>query len=380
MPSLQIRPTSAVIDLGALRHNVRSMRRVAGPEVGICAVVKANAYGHGITRVALEFEREGVEFLGVNTTEEGLGLREAGVAAPILVMGGVFADEHALVIAERLTPVVCRRDDLVAFARAAGDQVVPVHLKFDTGMGRLGFWPHELEEIVALCQANAPLRVEGLMTHFASADDPEREGEVRRQLALFAQIRERAARAGLAPRWIHAANSAGLVRFPEARLSLVRPGLLLYGALPSPDLARGIDVRPVMRVRTEVVHLREVPAGHPISYGGRYVTPRPSRMATLPIGYADGIPRRFSPGGEVLTRGRRAPVRGSVCMDMLMVDVTDIPGVSLGDEVVLLGRQGMEELRAEDLARQVGTIPYEVFCAFTARVPRIYRSSDEGGS
>jgi alanine racemase len=378
MPSLQIRPTTAEIDLGALRHNLRAIRRVIGPGVGVCAVVKANAYGHGIVRVALELERDGVEFLGVNTTEEGLELREAGVSARILVMGGVFADAHRLVARERLTPIVCRRDDLEAFSRAAGDRPFPLHLKFDTGMGRLGFWPSEVDAVLAICAGFPNLRVEGVLTHLASAEMSGREEEVRAQLARFAGVREALTRNGQSPRYLHAANSAGLTRFPEARLSLVRPGLLLYGAVPSSELGVEIDLRPVMHVRTEVVHLRDVPEDHGISYGRRFVTGRPSRIATLPIGYADGIPRRFSPGGEVLVRGHRAPVVGAVCMDMLMVDVTDIPGVCRGDEVVLLGRQGAEELRAEDLAVQFETIPYEVFCAFTARVPRIYRSADEG--
>jgi alanine racemase len=380
MPSLQIRPTSAVIDLGALRHNLREIRRLLGSGTGVCAVVKANAYGHGIVRVALELEREGVEFLGVNTTEEGLELREAGVAAPILVMGGVFADEHRLVLEERLTPVVCRREDLLAFARVAVDRVVPLHVKVDTGMGRLGFWPWEIEDVLGLSREYPVLRIEGLMTHLSSTEDPERAEVTEAQLARFADIRAAFARAGVEPRWVHAANSAGLVRFREARFSLVRPGLLLYGALPAPDLRYALQLRPVMRVRTEVVHLRQVPAGHAISYGGRFVTGRPSRIATLPIGYADGIPRRFSPGGEVLVRGRRAPVVGAVCMDMLMVDVTDVPGASVGDEVILLGKQGAEELSAHDLSEQFETIPYEVFCAFTARVPRIYRSADEGSA
>jgi alanine racemase len=378
MPSLQIRPTSAEIDLAALRHNVRVVRRASGADVAICAVAKANAYGHGLVRVALEFERAGVELVGVNSVEEGLELREAGVAARILVMGGVFADAHRLVVRERLTPVVCRRDDLPMFARVAGDRPFDIHLKFDTGMGRLGFWPEQASEVLDLCARHPALRLCGLMTHLASTDVVGREEEVLAQLASFDRVRNVVAARGLTPRFVHAANSAGLTRFPAARGTLVRPGLLLYGAAPSPESSFGLDLMPVMRVRTEVVHLRDVPAEHGISYGRAFVTPRPSRIATLPIGYADGIPRRFSPGGEVLIRGRRAPVVGAVCMDMLMVDVTDVPGVCLGDEVVLIGRQGDEVLRAEDLAQHFGTIPYEVFCAFTARVPRVYRSNEEG--
>lgn len=378
MPAVQIRPTSAEIDLGAMRHNLRSLRRLAGAGVGLCAVIKANAYGHGLIRVALELERDRVDFVAVNSTEEGLELREAGVAVPILLMGGVFADAHRLIARERLTPVVCRKDDLQAFARVAGDRQLPIHLKFDTGMGRLGFWPEQVPDVLDFCRTHTSLKVEGLMTHLASADVPGHEEEVEEQLTAFAAIRAQVAAAGFTPRYEHAANSAGMARFPDARLTLVRPGLLLYGAFPSREAAFALDLKPVMRVRTEVVHLRDVPAGHGISYGRHFVTGRHSRIATLPIGYADGIPRRFSPGGQVLVRGRRAPVVGAVCMDMLMVDVTDIPGVCRGDEVVLLGRQGEEELRAEDLAEHFQTIPYEVFCAFAARVPRIYRSNEEG--
>lgn len=384
MPSLQIRPTSAEIDLGALRHNLRVVRRAVGPGVGVCAVAKANAYGHGLVRVCLELEREGVPFLGVNSVEEALELREAGIAAEVLVMGGVFADAHRLVARERLTPVVCRRDDLQAFARVAGDRPLPVHVKFDTGMGRLGFWPAQVDEVLDAFRAHPALRFDGLMTHLASADMLGHEEEVEAQLVAFARIQGRIAAAGFTPRFVHAANSAGLTRFPGSRLSLVRPGLLLYGSAPSPEAGFGLDLKPVMRVRTEVVHLREVPAEHGISYARRFVTRRASRIATLPIGYADGVPRRFSThrdgagGGEVLVRGHRAPVVGAVCMDMLMIDVTDIPGVTRGDEVILLGRQDGASLTAGDLAEWFDTIPYEVFCAFTARVPRVYRSTEEG--
>ena len=362
MPHLQIRPTSAEIDLGALRHNLRVVKRAAGAGVGVCAVAKANAYGHGLVRVCLELEREGVPFLGVNSMEEALELREAGVAAELLVMGGVFADAHRLVARERLTPVVCRRDDLQAFARVAGDRPLPIHVKFDTGMGRLGFWPEQLGEVLDVFRAHPVLRLDGLMTHLASADMLGHEEEVEAQLAAFARVR-----AGVAA-----------ARFAASRLTLVRPGLLLYGAAPSRESGFGLDLQPVMRVSTEVVHLRDVPVGHGISYARRFVTPRACRIATLPIGYADGIPRRFSPGGAVLVRGQRAPVVGAVCMDMLMVDVTDIPSVSRGDEVVLLGRQGDAVLTAAELADWFDTIPYEVFCSFTARVPRVYRSTEEG--
>jgi alanine racemase len=323
----------------------------------------------------------------VALVEEGLELREAGIGQPILVLGGTYGEEYELLIRHRLIPVIFTRQHLQALAEAAraGGVRAAAHLKVDTGMGRIGLQPADLPEFVEAARRTPEVAVEGLCTHFASADLEDR-ALTERQVALFNQAAEAMARGGLPLRHRHLANSAGTIEYPAARQDLTRSGIMLYGYLPfQPPPARSPlaaavagRLRRALTWRTAVVHLKDVPPGTPISYGGRWVAQRPSRIATLPVGYADGYDRRLSgrPGfgkGEVLVRGRRAPVAGTVCMDMTMVDVTDVPGVAVGDEVVLLGAQGSEVIDADELAERCGTISYEVLCAVGARVPRRYQ-------
>ncbi len=380
---MPVRPTEAVVDLSAVAENYRTAVEVGGRPV--VAVVKANAYGHGMVAVAGELAALGSHMLGVALVEEGIELREAGIATPILVLGAAYGGQYDLLVAHRLVPLVFapeHLDGLARAARAAGVRAT-AHLKVDTGMGRIGLRPSELAGFAAQALRTPEVAVEGVCTHFASADleDPLL---ARRQLALLGEASSSLARAGLPLRYRHVANSAALLALPEARQDLTRPGIMLYGYVPFPPgaspeglVALAGRLRRALTWRTEVVQVKEVEEGTPISYGGRWVARRRSRIATLPVGYADGYPRRLSgrPGfgaGEVLVRGKRVPVAGTVCMDLTMVDVTEVPGVAPGEEVVLLGSQGRETVDAVELAERGGTIPYEILCGIGSRVPRRY--------
>jgi alanine racemase len=382
---MPIRPTEAVVDLSAVAHNFRLAVELAGrPAMGI---VKADAYGHGAVRVARALVEAGAPLLAVALVEEGLELREHGIHAPILVLGAAYGDRYDLLVEHRLTPVVFTPEHiarLAAAARAAGTRV-SAHLKIDTGMGRLGAPPAELPALVDALRRGPEVDLEGVCTHFANADVEPRattDGQVRR----FDEMSRALASAGFAPRLHHLANSAGTLEYPAARQDLTRPGIMIYGYSPlessAPISAAARDVvlrlRPALTWRTAVLHVKTVAAGTAISYGGRWVAARTSRIATIPVGYGDGYDRRLSGragfgSADVLVRGRRAPVAGTVCMDMTMVDVTDVPDAAVGDEVVLLGAQGGLRIGADELASKLGTISYEVLCAIGKRVPRRYR-------
>ena len=380
---MPVRPTEAVVDLAALAHNYRVAVEVGGrPAIGM---VKADAYGHGAVEVARELVGQGCPMLAVALVEEGLELREAGIAAPILVLGAAYDRRYDLLVRHRLVPVVfeaAHLRGLAEAARAAGVRAA-AHLKLDTGMGRVGIRPQALPEFLDLARRTPEVGLEGVCTQFASADLEDR-GLTERQVALFDDAARAMREAGMPLRFRHLANSAGTVDYPAARQDLTRPGIIIYGYLPMLAAARSLlanqvagTLRRVLEWRTGVVQLKDVAAGTPISYGGRWVAQRPSRIATLPVGYADGYPRQLSgrPGfgrAEVLIRGRRAPVAGTVCMDMIMVDVTDVPGAAEGDEVVLLGAQGGEAVDADELAERAGTISYEILCGIGRRVPRRY--------
>jgi len=370
-----IRPTRAEIDLGALTRNHATLR-AAAPGVDVLAVVKADAYGHGAVPVSRALEAAGVRFLGVALVEEGLALREAGLQSDILVLGGAYDGGWEALLEHRMIPVVFRPEHLTALeaaARARGT-TARAHLKVDTGMGRLGVLPADVPAFLEAARACRRVELEGLCSHFANADlaDAALTGlQVARFRTALGQMRA----AGFEPRWRHLSNSAGLLALPEARdgveMNLARPGLALYGLVPAPWLRPSRTLEPVLSWKTAIVHLKAVPAGTPVSYGSTWTAPRPSRIATLPVGYADGWSRLLSNRGAVLVRGRRAPIVGRVCMDLCMVDVTDIPGAEVGDEVVLLGTQGAETQDAHQLAALQGTIAYDVLCAIGARVPRV---------
>lgn len=367
------RPTYVEIDLAALQHNFSQARRQAGAGRELLAVVKADAYGHGADRVAPALQQAGADLFGVAMVEEGVELRRAGVSRPILVLGGVYPGQGPELLAHQLVPVIFDLQtarSLNALALAEGRQL-SYHLKFDSGMGRLGFRAEELPATLAVLAELKALTMDGLISHLAVADDPthpftaEQAGRFRDALA---QVRA----AGFAPRHIHLSNSAALFsqQFPEC--NLVRPGIVLYGGLPAPDFAGRLDLQPVMSFRTAVAQLKGVPAGTGVSYGHRFVAGRPTRLAAIPVGYADGYSRQLSNVGEVLVRGRRARVAGTVCMDWTLIDVTDMPHVEVGDEVTLLGRDNGQLITAEEWAQRIDTINYEVFCQVSKRVPRVY--------
>ncbi len=366
-----LRPTRAEISLDALVHNLGIVRaEAAGARV--LAIVKADAYGHGVVPVVTRLAEEGVAAFGVALAEEGLELREAGIDAPILVLNGVYAGAHREVLEAGLTPVVAELETLRAFSRVSNGKPFGFHLEVDTGIARLGVPMPVLADFLAGLAKVPHARVDGLMTHFASADGDD--AFTKEQLRRFAEARALLAAHGHAPRIVHAANSAGLFRHPEARFDMVRPGIALFGvqAWPSRVAGEASALRPTMRLRTEVIALRDLPIGATVGYGGRFRAERPTRIATVPVGYGDGLLRAVSNRGEMLVHGARAPIAGNVSMDLTTLDVTDIPGVALGDEVVLLGAQGDASIGADDIARAAGTIPYEVLTNVSRRVPRFY--------
>lgn len=369
-----IRPTVAQVDLGAIRRNFDRLAGLVAP-TSVWAVIKADAYGHGAVAVARTLADRS-SALAVSLVEEGLELRAAGIPGQIIVLGAYYDRCHAQVLDEGLTPVIYDPVDLDLFASAAAARVarIDVHIKIDTGMSRLGIAPAALGRLLDGAAALPSVRVAGLCTHLATPDgSPEQAEQTRDALRLFRACVEQAIVRGLGPLAIHAANGAGAIRFPEARLDAVRPGLALYGATSAPVVSMP-DLEPALRFATRVMAVRDIPAGATVSYGARWQAARPSRIATLPVGYADGYPRHMHPAqAQVLLRGRRAPVVGAVCMDMMMIDVTDIPQAAVGDPVTLIGRDGVDQIDVDQVARWAGTINYEILCGISKRVPRIYK-------
>lgn len=363
----------ATVDLSALAHNVAQVRQRLLSPCEILAVVKADAYGHGAVAVSRTLVQLGIPRLGVATLQEGIALREAGIRAPTLVMGALFANQFSDMIAHRLTPVVYDRETAAGFAACAGSksEPYPVHVKVDTGMGRLGLSPEEVLSLLQSPSFRGPLRVEGLMTHLADADSQD-SSYTRTQITRFSSVVSQLKAAGLQVPLVHAANSAAILCHPSAHFTVVRPGIMLYGYHTTPLRDDAPELKPVLTLTTNVVQVRRVAPGESVSYNRTFIASRPSRIAVLPIGYADGYSRALSNRGAVLIGGSRAPVVGRVCMDMTMVDVTDIPEVKPGHEAVLIGRQGNMQITAADLALWLGTIPYEVLCAIGPRVIRRY--------
>lgn len=367
-----IRPTVAEIDLQALKRNATLLGELVKP-AGVVAVMKADAYGHGAVACARALAPL-VWGFAVSLVEEGVELRRTGIESPIIVMGGFYGHAHLDMVAYNLTPVVFHVGDIERFGRAADELAagrVGIHLKVDTGMARLGVRPERLGRLLDEVRRIPGVMITGLCTHLAEAEAGEES--TRQQLETLIRARAELEKAGARELMIHAANSAGAVRFPEARFHLVRPGLALFGYLP-PLMAEVAlpGLEPVMRLSSRIVALRDLPTGGKVSYGGTFSATRPSRIATIPIGYADGYTRRMSGRAQVLVAGKRVPVVGAITMDMAMIDVTDVPA-GLGDEVTLLGSQGSARIEASELAAWSDTIIYEVFCGFSKRVPRVYR-------
>jgi alanine racemase len=362
------RPTWINIDLDALAHNVRRLRDIA--QVPLMLVLKADAYGHGAIRVAHTAQAHGAAVLAVATLGEARTLREAEIAAPILVLGYTppWQAPEALRLGAACTLFDWETAEVLAAAGQAAGLPATVHVKVDTGMGRLGLPPAEVVDFMRALAALPGLRVEGLYTHFATADSGD-ESFARLQLARFQEVLAALDVAGLRPPLVHAANSAALLRFPAARFDMVRPGLACYGLDPAPETPLPPDFRPVLSFHSEVAQVKQVSAGVPLSYGGIFVTPRPSTIATIPVGYADGL-RRAPPWQAVLVGGQRASIVGRICMDYALLDVTDIPSVQRGDPVTLIGAQSNECISADEVAAWLGTINYEVVTTLLPRVPR----------
>lgn len=362
------RPTWVHLDLSAIADNVRALRAHAG--VPLMVVLKGDGYGHGAARVARAALAAGAESLAVATLGEGRALRAQGINAPILVLG--YTPPWQVADAIRLDLMITLFDDDTAQALSAAaaelGRPARVHIKADTGMARLGLPPAEVGPFLHRLRDRPGIEPVGLYTHFARADEAD-PTPTTQQLARFQAILTEITSAGLRPPIVHAANSAATLRFPAARFDMVRPGLACYGLAPSLDAPLLPGMRPALSFYSEVAQVRAHPAGTPISYGGVYVTPRPARIATIPVGYADGL-RRSPPWREVLIRGRRAPIVGRICMDYIMVDVTGIPGVQRGDAVTIIGRQGDDAIWVDEIAGWLGTISYEVLTGILPRVPR----------
>jgi alanine racemase len=367
------RPTWLDVDLDAIAHNVRTLKALVGPDVALMAVLKADGYGHGAVKVARTALNNGADWCGVASLSEALALRNAGIEAPILILGftpGWHAREALL---RDVSLTVYDLDVARAYARAAQElkRTARVHVEVDTGMSRLGVLPAAAPSFIRAVAALNAICVEGIFTHFSSADSDE--GYTQLQLARFRDV---LSAIGDLPtlRYVHAANSAGALAYPEARFNMVRIGLAMYGLNPfhpAPLRPAGLRLRPAMTWRTTIAQVKTLPAGTPVSYGGRFVCPRETTIAVIPVGYADGFRRAPCTFGEVLVRGQRAPIVGAVCMDQSMIDVSRIPNVRIGDEVVIIGQQGSEQISAEAVAARLGTISYEVISAILPRVPRV---------
>jgi alanine racemase len=362
----RFRPTRVEVDLGAVRHNVVTLKPARAE---LMAVVKANAYGHGDVAVARAALEAGATWLGVALVEEGLRLRDAGIEAPTLVLSEFPAGAEGPALDARLTPTVYSDAGLDRLAAAAGGRPVSVHVKVDTGMHRVGVWPPG--DVVGYLERvrGAGLAIEGLWTHLAKSEDDE--VTTKDQLDRFASIVDDARRAGIAARYLHAANSGAVIRHPEATFDLVRTGIALYGIPPAPGVGAELGLRPALTWRTEVAFARRLAAGARISYGHRYELERDAWVATVPVGYADGYPRTASSRGEILIRGRRCRVAGTVTMDQTMVDCGELE-VAAGDEAILVGRQGSAAVSVWDLGEAAGTIGYEIVTRIGDRVPRGY--------
>ncbi|PLX77746.1 MAG: alanine racemase [Desulfuromonas sp.] len=373
MPDSQFRPTYAEINLDAVRHNFRLIKDAAGSATELLAIVKADAYGHSAVEVSRVLAAEGASLLVVAMVEEAIELRQAGIEQPILVMGAVWPGQETYYLEYKLTPYLfdietARRLD--TYCKSAGT-VCPYHLKVDTGMGRLGVPFESITEALESLSQLKSLRMEGVMTHFALADEPE-ERLTDLQVERFRSVLEAVRDAGFDPRYIHAANSAGIFTRELPECNLARPGIALYGGWPSHHFEH-LNLVQVMSLRTRIAKIKTVPTGAGVSYGHKFRADRPTRVATLPVGYADGYNRLLTNRGEALVRGQRVPVIGTVCMDWIMLDVTDVDGVAVGDEVTLLGNdQQGNVIRAEEWAAKIGTINYEVFCGISKRVPRVF--------
>lgn len=373
LPS-KYRPTWATIDLDALAFNFRSIKSYIGEATPIMAVIKADGYGHGAVVCAHRLSAEGTDWFGVALPEEGVELRSAGITKPILCFGN-WPGQEDMIVEHELTPVVYQMERAAAFDQAASrrGRMLPIHIKIDTGMGRIGVRPEGIADLIAGLKTLTSLEIEGLMTHFASADEvvsPLTDAQIR----LFSHAVDIFRAEGFRPKYVDMANSPGAVVHPESRGTMVRIGGLLYG-LGGDVLPKGFEgpeLKPVMSLRSNISFLKEVPAGTTIGYGATFVTERPSKIATIPIGYHDGLPRSLSNRGSMLVNGVPCPIVGRISMDWTTIDVTDAQPVNNGDIVTIIGRQVERSFTAEEIAELTDTISYEITCGINPRVHRVY--------
>ena len=370
------RATRAEIDLRAFRHNLQNLRNYLAPQTQIMAVVKADAYGHGAVPCARIAVASGADYLGAGVIEEGIELRKSGINTPILILGSIFANEVEDLVYYDLATILCNLPLAQALSKEGRKQnkIVSVHIKLDTGMNRLGVSPKYSTTLLDQIHNLPNLKVEGISTHFSSADN-EDLSVTQVQIEKFRTTLAKLKNVPI----VHCANTSALFRIPESHFNMVRPGLILYGSLPSPSLnkvlsQKGNHFQPVMQWKSQIILIKPIAKGQPISYSGSFITRQNSLVATLPIGYADGLHRSLSNKIDVLIRGKRAPQIGNICMDMTLIDVTKIQGVEEGDEVVLFGEQEGQVIQVEEMAIKGETIPYEILCNVGKRVPRIYNN------
>ncbi|HLA94576.1 MAG TPA: alanine racemase [Pyrinomonadaceae bacterium] len=378
-PDRSQRPTWAEIDLDNLAFNFHSTKEFVGKEIEYMAVVKANAYGHGAVQCAKRLEAEGVDWFAVALPEEGIELREAGSQKPILCLGGFWPGQERLLLKHDLTPVVfnIEQAEILNAAAKALELKAPIHIKIDTGMGRLGIRFDELADFAARLSELKNLEVEGLMTHFAVADKLSQNEFTNLQMARFGEAVSIFHGHGFRPKYLDMANSPGAVAHPLSRATMVRLGGVLYGlggdVLPA-EIEKP-ELKPVLSLHSAISMLKNVPMGETLGYGRTFQTKRDSIIATIPIGYHDGVSRSLSNKGRVIVNGKFAPIVGRVSMDWAIIDVTDIPDAKIGDTVTLIGKQGESDILAEDIAALIDTISYEVTCSIDQRVPRIFKAS-----
>ncbi len=372
-------PSRAIIDLDAYAHNMGVIRNFAGPKRGVIAVIKADAYGHGAVPLSRAALRGGAILLGVATVHEAVVLRQAGIDAPILVMVNPHEDELGLIVEHRLTLMVSDIETaqrLGELAREAG-RISTIHCKVDTGMGRQGFPVDEAPEALQAISRITHIDIEGIATHFPSADRPD-DPFTLSQIKSFRQVVRRIEKLGVPFEFAHAANSAAIINYADSLFDAVRPGLISYGLWPMPESSERSPLRRVLRWETHVVQVRDLPDGATIGYNRTFTANGPIRTAVLPVGYADGYRRHLSNNADVLIRGRRCPVRGIISMDQTVVDVSALPEVRCGDTAVLIGSDGDETVTAEELARRAGTISYDILTGIGKRVVREYTGGEAG--
>ena len=363
------RPTWAEVNLGNLAYNFQQIKKIIASGTKIMVTIKADAYGHGLIPVAKRLESLKVDFLGVASIDEGVKLRKAGIDAPILILGLILKKDIDPLFKYRLKTTVCDEDLAYALnnrARTFG-RPINVHIKIDTGMGRIGVLHPDAEKLIKKIHNLKFINIEGIFTHFPLAD-MDRKFTLY-QIGLFNRLIRNLNRQGLYIPFVHAANSMGIIGYKNSHFNMVRPGLMVYGLYPKENLK--INLKPVLSLKTKVIFVKKVPRGFGISYGYTYITKKVTRVVTLPIGYGDGYPRNLSNLAPVLIKGKRFKISGNICMDQVMVDVGNL-AVKIGDEVVLIGSQGKNKITAEELAELAGTIPYEIVCGLGSRIPRVY--------